>query len=166
MKAAVRSKIEFLLFLCILVFSVAMLRPLMQTLEKKLTAVRSALLTELEQTYNIRLSYESLSPSILRSISLRNVKVYDAEHNIEIASFEDFSIQYRFWALLWGNTIEILDSVNIANGFIDIDLVQNTALAQKLNTTMQTSASARSSVNQSSANTEELLSFLSSQMFE
>ena len=164
MKAAVRSKIEFLLFLCILVFSVAMLRPLMQTLEKKLTAVRSALLTELEQTYNIRLSYESLSPSILRSISLRNVKVYDAEHNIEIASFEDFSIQYRFWALLWGNTIEILDSVNIANGFIDIDLVQNTALAQKLNTTMQTSASARSSVNQSSANTEELLSFLSSQM--
>ena len=159
MKPAVRSKIEFLLFLCILVFSFAMLRPLMQTLEKKLTAVRSVLLTELEQTYNIRLSYESLSPSILRSVSLRNVKVYDAEHNMEMASFEDFSIRYRFWALLWGNTAEILDSVNIADGFIDIDLVHNKALADKLNTAMDAQPSV-----QSSANTEQILSFLSSQM--
>lgn len=159
MKPAARTKVEFLLFLCILILSFAALRPLMQTLEKKLAAVRSVLLTELEQTYNVRLSYESLSPSIMRSISLRNVKVYDAEHSVEIASFEDFSIQYRFWALLWGNTAEILDSVNIADGFIDIDLVHNKALAEKLNAATHVRTSA-----QPPANTERIFSFLSAQM--
>ena len=157
MKSAARSKVEFLLFLCILILSFAVLRPLMQTLEKKLSAVRNLILTELEETYNIRLSYESLSPSILRSVSLRNVKVYDAEQNREIASFADFSVQYRFWALLFGNSAEIIDSVNIADGFVDIDLVENKTLAEKLNTILQAPSS--SSV-QPSANTGQGLSFL------
>ena len=159
MKPAARSKVEFLLFLCILILSFAVLRPLMQTLEKKLSAVRSLILTELEQTYNVRLSYESLSPSILRSVSLQNVKIFDAEHNVEIASFEDFSVQYRFWALIFGNTTEILDSVNIANGFIDIDLIENKSLAEKLNSMPQSPSSAQSSVN-----AEQILSFFSSQL--
>ena len=159
MKPSARTKVEFLLFLCILLLSLAALRPLMQTLEKKLSAVRYMILTELEQTYNIRLSYESLSPSILRSVSLRNVNIFDAEHNVKIASFENLSVQYRFWALVFGNTAEIIDSVNIANGFIDIDLVENKTLAEKLNTMLQTSSS-----TQSSANTEEIISFFSTQL--
>ena len=159
MKLAARSKVEFLLFLCILILSFAALRPLMQTLEEKLSAVRTLVLAELEQTYNVRLSYESLSPSILRSVSLRNVKVYDAEHNLEIASFEDFSVQYRFWTLIFGNTAEVLDSVNIADGFIDIDLVENKTIAEKLKTMQQTPSSA-----QFSANTKQILSFFSSQL--
>ena len=159
MKFAARSKVEFLLFLCILILSFAALRPLMQTLEEKLSAVRTLVLAELEQTYNVRLSYESLSPSILRSVSLRNVKVYDAEHNLEIASFEDFSVQYRFWTLIFGNTAEVLDSVNIADGFIDIDLVENKTIAEKLKTMQQTPSSA-----QFSANTKQILSFFSSQL--
>ena len=159
MKPAARSKVEFLLFLCILILSFAVLRPLMQTLEKKLSAVRYRILTELEQTYNVRLAYESLSPSILRSVSLRNVKIYDAEHNAEIASFEDLSVQYRFWALVFGNTAEIIDSVHIANGFIDMDLVENEILAEKLTTMPEAPTSV-----QSSANTEQILSFFSSQL--
>ena len=159
MKPAARSKVEFLLFLCILILSFAVLRPLMQTLEKKLSAVRSLILTELEQTYNVRLSYESLSPSILRSVSLQNVKIFDAEHNVEIAAFEDFSVQYRFWALIFGKTTDILDSVNIANGFIDIDLIENKSLAEKLNSMLQSPSSAQSSVN-----AEQILSFFSSQL--
>jgi len=159
MKSAERSKVEFLLFLCILILSFAALRPLMQTLEKKMSAVRSLILTELEQTYNVRLSYESLSPSILRSISLQNVKIFDAEHNVEIASFEDLSVRYRFGALVFGKTAEIFDSVNIANGFINIDLVENKALAEKLNTMIQAPSSAQSSVN-----AEQVFSFFSDQL--
>ena len=161
MKPAVRTKVEFLLFLCILILSLVMLRPLMQTLEKKLSAVRYRILTELEQTYNVRLSYESLSPSILRSIALRDVKVYDAKENREIASFENFSVQYRFWALVFGNTTEILDSVNIANGFIDIDLVENKTLAEKFGTILQGSSPTVPSIS-----TEQKLSFFSSQLMD
>ena len=159
MKPAARSKVEFLLFLCILILSFAVLRPLMQTLEKKLSAVRTLMLTELEQSYNVRLSYESLSPSILRSVSLQNVKIFDAEHNVEIASFEDFSVQYRFWAVIFGNTTDILDSVNIANGFIDIDLIENKSLAEKLNSMQQSPSAAQSSID-----AEQILSFFSSQL--
>ena len=159
MKTAARTKVEFILFLCILLLSLAAIRPLMQTLEKKLAAVRSLVLTKLEQTYNIRVSYESLSPSILRSISLRNVKLFDAEHNVEIAAFEDFSVQYRFWALVFGNTAEIIDSVKIADGFIDIDLIENKTLAEKLNTMLQT----KNSIS-AAANTEQKFAFFSSQL--
>ena len=159
MKTAARTKVEFLIFLCILLLSLAAIRPLMQTLENKLAAVRSLVLTELERTYNIRVSYESLSPSILRSVSLRNVKIFDAEHNVEIANFEAFSVQYRFWALVFGNTAEIIDSVNIANGFIDIDLVENKTFAEKLNTMLQTQ-----NTTPAAANTEQKFAFFSSQL--
>ena len=165
MKFAARSKIEFLLFLCILMLSFAVLRPLIHTLEHRLSAIRDNILTELEKTYNIRIYYESLSPSLLRTVSLRNIKIYDAEHNIEIASFEDFSIQYRFTAILTGNIAEILDSVNIANGFVDIDLIENEALAGKINTLLQSQGEQPSPGKQStSADTERILSFFSSQL--
>ena len=121
--------------------------------------MRDMLLTQLEQTYNIRITYESLSPSLLRAISLRNVKIYDAEHNIEIASFEDFSIQYRLWEAIFGSTAHILDSVNIANGFVDIDLVKNETLAAQLQDMLQSSDTASSPET-----AEELFSFFESQL--
>ena len=159
MKPTARSKVEFFLFICILILSFAVFRPLIQSLERKLTAIRDMLLTQLEQTYNIRIAYESLSPSLLRAISLRNVKIYDAEHNIEIASFEDFSIQYRLWEAIFGNTAHILDSVNIANGFVDIDLVKNETLAAQLQDMLQSSETAPSAEM-----TEELFSFFEAQL--
>jgi len=159
MKPTARSQAELLLFLCIVILSVAVFRPLTRMLESKLTGVRYRLLTELEQAYNIRISYESLSPSILRAISLRNVKIYDAEHNIEIASFEDFSVRYHFFTLLTGRTEALLDSVNITNGFIDIDLLENEVLAAKINDMLQSSSPAPAF-----ANREQILSFFSSQL--
>ena len=119
------------------------------------------LLTQLEQTYNIRIAYESLSPSLLRAISLRNVKIYDAERKMEIASFEDFSIQYRLWETLFGNTEHLLDAVNIANGFVDIDLVENKALAAKFQELLQSSNDAPASASDT---TEQLISFFSDQL--
>ena len=130
-------------------------------MEHKLSEVRSHVLTYIEQTYNIKITYESLSPSLLRSVSLRNVKVYDAEHDTEIAAFEDILLRYRFWKLLFGNTSEILDSARIANGFVTLDLLENTALAEKLKT-LKVSAQ-ESSKEEGSATTAEMLSFFSSQ---
>ena len=158
MKPAVRH-VEFSIFLCILLLSLVALRPLVRSLENKLTTVRQIILTELERTYNIRISYESLSPSILRSIALRNVRIYDAERNTEIAGFEHFLIQYRFLSLLRGDIAEIMDSVNITNGFITIDLLENTMLADTIRPMLQESGSERSSVNG-----EYIRSFFSSQL--
>ena len=161
MKPTARSIVEFALFLCILILSLAVLHPLMQQMEHKLAEVRTRVLTYIEQTYNLKITYESLSPSLLRSVSLRNVKIYDAEHNTEIAAFEDISLRYRFWKLLFGNTSEVLDSARIANGFVTLDLLENTALAEKLNTLQ--ASSQESSREEDSATTEELLSFFSAQ---
>lgn len=141
MKYNRRSKVGFLLFLCILILSLTALYPFVYMLEKKITAVRNLFLESLEQTYHIRLSYQSLSPSILRAISLKNVTISNTETNTDIASFEHFSIQYRIWTLLFGNPAEAVDSIRIANGFIDIDMVNNHTLKEKLSLLLSSSPS-------------------------
>lgn len=137
MKPTARYKIELLIFIFILILSFSFFRPFVRSLENKLSAMRDTILTGLERTYRIRISYASLSPSILRGLSLRNVKIYDAEHNTEIADFETFSIQYRFFALLTGKTSAVLDSVSIVNGSINFDALENEVLLAKINDILQ-----------------------------
>ncbi len=132
MKPSLRYKLEFCLFLCIIIFSLFSFRFLIRSLEKKIVSIRDGVLSELEDTYRIRFTYESLSPSIFRSISLRNVTIYDAVHNSELASFEDFSIQYRFLALLGGNSREVVRGVVIKNGFFRFDTAAHTELLDAL----------------------------------
>ncbi|MEL3905846.1 MAG: translocation/assembly module TamB domain-containing protein [Treponema sp.] len=155
MKPAVRYTVELLLFVFILTLSLLFFRPFVRSLERKLTVMRDRLLTELEQTYSIRIAYESLSPSILRSLSLRNAKIYDAEHNTEIAAFEELSVHYRFFALITGKTSAMLDSVSISNGFIDFDVLENEKLVTKIHSIVEESAAAADSSD------NQLLSFFS-----
>ena len=132
MKLSTRHKIELFIFVCMLLISFSLFRPFVRVLESKVSSLREKALAELEQTYHIRISYESLSPSVLRSISLKNVKIYDADNGAEIAVCSDFSIRYRFLALLTGKIPDILDSVFIADGFIDFDMLENKGLASAL----------------------------------
>ncbi len=132
MKLSTRHKIELFIFVCMLLISFSLFRPFVRVLESKVSSLREKALAELEQTYHIRISYESLSPSVLRSISLKNVKIYDADNGAEIAACSDFSIRYRFLALLTGKIPDILDSVFIADGFIDFDMLENKGLASAL----------------------------------
>ena len=86
MKLSTRHKIELFIFVCMLLISFSLFRPFVRVLESKVSSLREKALAELEQTYHIRISYESLSPSVLRSISLKNVKIYDADNGAEIAT--------------------------------------------------------------------------------
>jgi len=140
MKLSTRAKGEFLLFVCIIFFSFFAVQPVIRSLNDKLISIRDDVLTHLENDHHVRLAYEALSPSLFRGLIIRNITLYDKRTNIKVASFEEFSIRYRFIELLKGNTAALLHSLYIKNGFIDINLLESLAFIAKLNTPLQNTA--------------------------
>ena len=128
MKQSARYKIELVILFFIIIFSFLVFIPFVRILEKKISAVRDVLIQEIETVYGLKISYTSLSPSIFRAFSLRNIKIYDAETGSELAVFETITVQYRFFALITGKIPAVLHSFTVKNGFITVDMLQNEKL--------------------------------------
>ncbi|MGP1576535.1 MAG: translocation/assembly module TamB domain-containing protein [Treponema sp.] len=141
MKQSARYKIELLMLLFIIIFSFFMFIPFVRILEKKISVMRDILIQEIETVYGLKISYESLSPSLFRAFSLRNITIYDTETGSELAVFETITVQYRFFALLSGKIPAVLHSLTIKNGFITIDMLQNEHLIAKFTDRMQQNSS-------------------------
>ncbi|MGP1454145.1 MAG: translocation/assembly module TamB domain-containing protein [Treponema sp.] len=152
MKLSTRTKGEFLLFVCIIFFSFFAVQPVIRSLNDKLISIRDNVLAHLENNYHVRLTYEALSPSLLRGLIIRNITLYDKKTHTKIAFFEEFSIRYRFIELLKGNPATLLHSLYIKNGFVDINLLESPTFIAKLNTTRQNTTNQDTTMRQEPVN--------------
>ncbi|MDC7233441.1 MAG: translocation/assembly module TamB domain-containing protein [Spirochaetales bacterium] len=110
-----------LVLLILLVFlAVVSFRSVDQKIEEAAETLRAELIGTLESQYNIRLEYDSMSPSFLSSIQIRNIRVYTQNETEPVLEIERLKLRHDLSGLLLrGDTV--VRSISVSGLSLDVD---------------------------------------------
>ena len=128
-----RRIIEIIVFLAIVVSSLIVFYPAAKALEKQLVYVRDKLIKTVEDEFEIKITYESISPSFFDRIKIRDVTIYNAATNEKIAHFSLLYIDYRLISLIKKDFTSVIASLGVYDGIIDFNIEKNKNILAKLN---------------------------------
>lgn len=123
--------VEILLFLILLGGVFLLVGPVSSRLDHALQTTRDSLLLQLENKTGLLFSYESMSPSLFRSVRVKNLIVKDSTSNSIVARFPDTEIQYSIFELIFGNPEGSIREIHISNAILDIDEERNRAMLER-----------------------------------
>jgi hypothetical protein len=124
-RPAIIHFMELLIFIVLVAGSLLLLVPVSRQVDKSLLAVRDSLLSNLERQTGLRFRYDSLSPSVFRSIKISGLVITDATNGSVIADVSSVSISCSISALLTKNYGAAIRDITIENGTIKVDYVRN-----------------------------------------
>ena len=102
-----------------------MFYPAGKALEKQLVYVRDNLIKAVEDEFEIKITYKSISPSFFDKIKIRDVNIYNAATDDKIAHFSQLSIDYRLISLIKKDFTSIVASLGVYDGLIDFNIEKN-----------------------------------------
>ena len=124
-RPAIRKSAELLIFILLLVGCIGALVPVSRELDRVLEGYRDALLADAEAATGLRFSYESMSPSVFKSISVKNFVVSDASNGSVIAEFASVTLSASLPALIQRDVSRAIRAVSVTNGSVKLDAVRN-----------------------------------------
>ncbi|UTC66364.1 MULTISPECIES: translocation/assembly module TamB domain-containing protein [unclassified Treponema] len=129
-----RRIIEIIVFLAIVASSLIVFRPAAKALEGQLVYVRDNLIKTLEDQFEIKITYASMSPSFFDRIKIRDVNIYNALTQKKIAHFSLLYVDYRLYSLITKDFTSVLASLGVYDGIIDFDIEENKNILKKIDT--------------------------------
>jgi translocation and assembly module TamB len=124
--------LELLLFLAFVAVSYFLLSPVSRRLDAGIANVRDGLLSRIETMTGLEFSYSSLSPSVLRSVKIRDLVVTDAANGAVVARVSEVSVVYGFRQLLAGDLAGAIREIVIRDGEISIDTKANAVALENI----------------------------------
>lgn len=124
--------LEILLFFVLLAGSFLLLAPVSKKLDSGIAEARNIVLGRMEKATGLKFSYSSMSPSILRSLRIKDLVVRDAENGSVIANISEVSITYSIRDILAGNVSRSIREIVIRNGTVSIDTGTNSAAIEQI----------------------------------
>ena len=110
------------LFVLALALSALGVLPVRRLITARMVDLRRYLSDEIERGYGLSVSYESLSPSILRSLEIRGLDLKSAQSGKAVLTAKRVSVYYRIDKLLSGNwTEESLREFALVGATADLD---------------------------------------------
>ncbi|AIN93568.1 translocation/assembly module TamB domain-containing protein [Treponema putidum] len=129
-----RRIIEIIVFLAIVVSSLIVFYPAAKALEERLVHVRDNLIKSVEEEFEIKITYASISPSFFDRIKIRDVNIYNAATEQKIAHFSLLYLDYRLYSLIKKDFTSALVSLGIYDGVIDFNIEKNKNILKKFDT--------------------------------
>ena len=129
-----RRIIEIIVFLAIVVSSLIMFYPAAKALEERLVHVRDNLIKSVEEEFEVKITYTSISPSFFDRIKIRDVNIYNAATEQKIAHFSLLYLDYRLYSLIKKDFTSALVSLGIYDGVIDFNIEKNKNILKKFDT--------------------------------
>ncbi len=120
--AAVRLEKEKLVFLCgILILSLTLIAliPVDRAVKRYVDDLKSSLLHQLEDYFEVDLAYGSISPSFLRSIEIRNFMIRDRKDPASSARVSSLKIRYRLFTSLLGDVWDGIEEIVLEDAYIE-----------------------------------------------
>ncbi|MFW5694304.1 MAG: translocation/assembly module TamB domain-containing protein, partial [Alkalispirochaeta sp.] len=103
----IRETISSILFVSLLLGAVFAGRALTRTVESRVSAFRENGITEIEEATAQTVSWDSVSPSVVRGITVYGVRISDN------ATAERVSVRFNLLSLLWGDPRDLIPEVII-----------------------------------------------------
>ncbi len=98
----VKIGICIFIFLALIGVSNSMLRPVYNKIGSQISSVAQSYSLKFQEKTGLKISYKSLSPSVLGGINIRGISVYDTESGLLVASVQRLSLGYSFRKIIKG----------------------------------------------------------------
>ena len=149
-KIPVAVKISVLVFLVIILLTIAFSRPIYNRIKERVDSAAFQLTDKVTELTGLTLTYDSFSPSILSFLSIKGIKLAD-ENGTVILSIKNTRINYKLNELIKGNMKTFIRSVLVSG--VDIDVGQIIGVVEKL-------SAAGKNDKKNAPEIEEILSFV------
>ena len=120
--------------------------PIIGRMSKKIEAYKDALVFALEKELGIIISYEKMSPSVLNSLKISNITVFDTKDDSALVQIPSIRVYFSLLSLMRGDFDSIISSITI-NGlhieyddFLDSHILENIQNAFFSNTSTEEGA--------------------------
>lgn len=124
--------IELSLFFICLVLMVTLLPRIKTGLMQASEIIQQSLITKIEASYDVKLTYAFLGPSLFATIDIRNLTIRSRDEGRIIVQADRLRLGYSLWPLMQGKIVESFRSLRIEKPIITIDMERDRALLQKL----------------------------------
>lgn len=133
----VKISIGSFLFIAMIFAILVFFQPLCQRFENRLIQYRDSLLQQMEDQTGLRVSYQSLSPSILSAFRIKGIVVYDVAADIPVLKIRNAVLRFNFFELVRGNFDEAFSSLKISGIILEFDALKNSSLVSRLSGLIQ-----------------------------
>ncbi len=118
----VKVGVCILIFFSLVCVSNLLFRPVYERLGKTFEGVLVFLGEKAQDEFGLEISYESISPSILRGIRVAGITISDSKTHAPVASIKNASVSYSIPSLLKGDFSHALKSVSLRD--VDISVAE------------------------------------------
>ena len=134
---SVEKNKAFITSFIVLIFvflSFLLARPIINKTSKQLESYKDALVYNIEKKLGIILSYEKMFPSILSTVKISNIIVYDTKDNSQLAVIPSIRVHISIFALLKGEWNSIISSMSIIGLHLEYDALLDSHILENLQT--------------------------------
>lgn len=123
----IRLGICIAILFSLVAFSFALIRPIYLGLGNVMRTKINELNTTLDKSFGLKVSYSSLSPSILTGINIKSIEVIDSASNEAVVKIEKASAKFSFIDIIKGNFVDAISTILIKDVNVKIIHNKNTA---------------------------------------
>ncbi len=124
--------IASILFLVLSAVAVVLISPVYNRVTEELRTVQKEVLDSLTENFGVSLKYDSMSPSILSALQIKNLYVYDAQTDTELLSVGRVRFKYNLFKILTGNFSEAFSELVLESGSVSYDAEKNALFREKI----------------------------------
>ena len=128
----VKVIIGFILFLLLLAATAASLQPVYRRVNSEFLKVEQKYLAVLTEKTDLRISYKSLSPSILAGIRIKGIEVCDAESSEVLFTAKKAVLSYSLKKLLAGDMEHAFSKLTVNSASFTFDFEENWNVFQRI----------------------------------
>jgi hypothetical protein len=132
--AVSKSKMH-IIKLSLFAFALAVMVLLSTQIKKQLLEaskiIQRTLISRIEDSYGIQITYGSLGPSIFATIDIKDISVHAQDDGHLILQVDRLRLGYSIWQVLQGDFIGSFRSLRAERPIVSIDMVKDQALIQK-----------------------------------
>lgn len=124
--------ISSVLFTAMVLAALVSVRPAILRFEQSLVQFRDSVLLQVERRTGLRISYDSISPSILSAFSIKGIVVSDSLADVPLLEIGRVTLTYRARELLGGNFAGAFKKLTVSGITVDYDSEANRLLLERL----------------------------------
>ncbi|MEW5814515.1 MAG: translocation/assembly module TamB domain-containing protein [Spirochaetota bacterium] len=113
--------LQAFIFLALVAGTFLLVWPLQKEVDRRIGLLKKEVVQYLESTLNRKIAYKSIAPSIFRYIEIRNLVIYNNDHNAPLLEIKKIRAYFNIFKLLAGNPAASFYELSLSTSHFAID---------------------------------------------
>lgn len=133
----IKIGVSSVLFIALIFAALVLVRPIIISFENSLIDFRDSVVQQVEDKTGLKITYKSISPSVLSLFLINNIEIYDSFSDNLLLSIKRASLSYNLGKILQGDFSSAFTRLVVTGISLEYDAIENSNLLEKLMSLVQ-----------------------------